>query len=221
VAGKPDYPLEALREAVVNAVVHRDYSLIGESIRIFYYLDHIEIHNHGLLLPGISLADLQQGRVGSKLRNRIIGTVLRDFPGGYIERVGSGISYMIEQMRKLGRPDPRFEEQGEIVVTFLRALEYDAATISSAPAGLSSTPPSIAGNAATTSGPPIRADSTIEERQQLALSYVHTYGSISNKQYRTLTGISETTALGDLDVLVARGSLRAIGKRRSRQSKLP
>ena len=218
---EPDYPLEALREAVVNAVVHRDYSLRGESIRVFYYLDHIEIHNPGLLLPGIKLADLQQGRVGSKLRNPIIGTVLRDFPGGYIERVGSGISYMIEQMRKLGRPDPQFEEQGEIVVTFLRTLESDAGKISSAPAGISSTPPPVAGNSETTSGPPIRADSTMEERQQLALSYVHRHGSITNKQYRTLTGISETTALRDLDVLVARGSLRAIGKRRSRQYKLP
>jgi ATP-dependent DNA helicase RecG len=39
---KPEYPLEALREAVVNAVVHRDYSLEGETIRIFFYTDRVD-----------------------------------------------------------------------------------------------------------------------------------------------------------------------------------
>ncbi len=54
---EPDYSLEALREAVVNAVVHRDYSLAGEAVRIFYYPDRIEMHRPDLLLPGIRLAE--------------------------------------------------------------------------------------------------------------------------------------------------------------------
>ena len=115
---EPDYPIEALREAVVNAIVHRDYSLQGEAIRIFYYPDRIEIHNPGILMPGIKLEDLQQGKAHSKPRNPILASVLRDLPGGYMERVGSGISFMIQQMRELGRPDPQFREQGEFVATF-------------------------------------------------------------------------------------------------------
>lgn len=115
---EPDYPIEALREAVVNAVVHRDYSLQGEAIRIFYYPDRIEIHNPGILMPGIKLEDLQQGKARSKPRNPILASALRDLPGGYMERVGSGIRFMIEQMRALGRPDPQFHEQGEFVATF-------------------------------------------------------------------------------------------------------
>ncbi len=118
---EPDFPLEALREAVVNAVVHRDYSLQGEAVRIFYYQDRIEVHNPGLLMAGIQLEELKEGRVRSKPRNPIITTVLRDFPGGYMERVGSGISFMIDQMRQLGRPDPQFREQGEFVVIFSRS----------------------------------------------------------------------------------------------------
>ena len=117
---EPDYPLEALREAVVNAVVHRDYSLQGEAVRIFYYQDRIEIHNPGLLMAGLRLEELKAGKVRSKPRNPIIATVLRDFPGGYMERVGSGISFMIDQMRQLGRPDPQFSERGEFVVIFSR-----------------------------------------------------------------------------------------------------
>jgi predicted HTH transcriptional regulator len=54
----PEYPLEALREAVVNAVVHRDYSRAGEAIRVFFYADRVEVHSPGLLLPGITIADL-------------------------------------------------------------------------------------------------------------------------------------------------------------------
>jgi len=49
----PEYSLEALREAVINAVVHRDYSKRGESVRVFCYPDRVEIHSPGLLLPGI------------------------------------------------------------------------------------------------------------------------------------------------------------------------
>lgn len=119
---EPDYPLEALREAVVNAVVHRDYSLQGEAVRIFYYPDRIEIHNPGLLMAGIRLEELKEGKVRSKPRNPVLATVLRDFPGGYMERVGSGIRFMIDQMRQLGRPDPQFYEQGEFVVIFSRSL---------------------------------------------------------------------------------------------------
>jgi predicted HTH transcriptional regulator len=117
---EPDYPLEALREAVVNAVVHRDYSIKNEAVRIFYYPERIEVHNPGMLMPGLTLEDLQQGAARSKPRNPVVATVLRDFPGGYMERVGSGIRFMIDQMRELGRPDPQFRERNEFLVTFFR-----------------------------------------------------------------------------------------------------
>ena len=215
----PDYPLDALREAVVNAVVHRDYSLRGESVRIFYYPDRIEIHNPGLLLPGITLTELQQGKVRSKLRNPVIGTVLRDFPDGYMERVGSGITYMIDQMRKLGCPEPRFKEQGEIVVTFLKASPPIEDT--SRTEHVSSQLPIISSTRRDTRASSTELDFAREERQKLALRFVHEHGSIANKEYRTATGVSESTARRDLEKLVERGSLRAFGDKRTRRYKLP
>src|ERR671925_397356 len=55
---EPEYPYEALREAIVNAVVHRDYHRIGETVRLFMYTDRVEIRSPGGLLPGVSLDDL-------------------------------------------------------------------------------------------------------------------------------------------------------------------
>lgn len=118
---EPDYPIEALREAVVNALVHQNYSFKGEAIRIFYYSDRIEIHSLGLLLPDISLAALKEGQVRSRPRNPVIASVLRDFPGGYMERLGTGIKFMIAQMLELGCPAPDFKELGEFIVTFQKA----------------------------------------------------------------------------------------------------
>ena len=201
---EPDYPLEALREAVVNAVVHRDYSLSGEAVRLLYYPDRIEVHSPGLLMPGIRLDDLRAGRVPSRPRNPLLVTLLRDLPGNYMERMGTGISYMMGEMAALGRPTPEFVEQNEFLVTFRTA------------------PMAAQQDADGTSRRAQRAEDaerlgTQEERWALALRSVQEHGAITNKGYRQLTGVSGMTALRDLEQLVARGSLRAEGQGRGRK----
>lgn len=74
-------PLAILREAVVNAVVHADYSQKGAPIRVSFFDDRIEIENPGILLPGLTVEDIRQGI--SKLRNRVIGRVFKEL--GLIE----------------------------------------------------------------------------------------------------------------------------------------
>jgi len=64
----PEYSIEVLREAVINAVVHRDYSKRGESIRVFYYPDRVEVHSPGLLLPGITGEQMERGECNHTLR---------------------------------------------------------------------------------------------------------------------------------------------------------
>ena len=61
-------PITILREAIINAVVHADYSQKGAPVRLAFYDDRIEIDNPGLLLPGLTVDDLKQGV--SKIRNR-------------------------------------------------------------------------------------------------------------------------------------------------------
>jgi ATP-dependent DNA helicase RecG len=121
---EPEYPYEALREAVVNAVVHRDYGRIGETVRVFMYEDHVEVRSPGSLLPGITLDDLVALRVQSLPRNPVLAGLLRDIPG-YMERIGSGIRFMLNEMRRMELPDPEFTEHQDFVVTFRNGVKLE------------------------------------------------------------------------------------------------
>jgi len=101
-------PPVALREAVVNAVVHADYAQRGAPIRVAIFDDRVEIESPGLLPPGLTVGDLRRGV--SKLRNRVIGRVFQEL--GLIEQWGSGIQRMSAACRDAGLPAPMLEEVG-------------------------------------------------------------------------------------------------------------
>ncbi len=103
-----EYPPPAVREAVVNAVVHADYSIGGMNIRIAVFDDRIEITNPGMLPFGITMEAAISG--ASKVRNRVIGRVFKEL--GLIEQWGSGIGRMIAECIEAGIQPPRFEEIG-------------------------------------------------------------------------------------------------------------
>jgi ATP-dependent DNA helicase RecG len=123
--GKPErkqiweYPLEALREAVVNTICHRDY-IIPSNVEIRIYDNKLIIWNPGGLPFGISLNDIFKPH-SSVLRNKGIGGILYDI--GWIEQWGSGIDKMRESCAKAGLPEPKFEEyQGGFRITFLKDI---------------------------------------------------------------------------------------------------
>lgn len=101
-------PPAALREAVINAVVHADYSQRGAPIRIAIFDDRVEIENPGLLPFGLTVDDIRRGI--SKLRNRVIGRVFHEL--GLIEQWGSGIQRMTGACTAAGLEPPRLEEIG-------------------------------------------------------------------------------------------------------------
>ncbi|MCX7012857.1 MAG: helix-turn-helix domain-containing protein [Candidatus Sumerlaeota bacterium] len=102
------YPPAALREAIINAVAHADYSQGGAPIRVAIFDDRMEIENPGLLPFGLTVEEIRQGV--SILRNRVIGRVFREL--GLIEQWGSGIQRMMSACREAGLPEPQFEEIG-------------------------------------------------------------------------------------------------------------
>jgi hypothetical protein len=69
-----EYPQESVREALVNAVVHRDYSRRGQRIRVFMFDDRIEVYSPGPLPPGVSLEKMRRLEPQSVLRNPIVST---------------------------------------------------------------------------------------------------------------------------------------------------
>lgn len=214
-SGSSRYSTVALREAIVNAIVHRDYSRIGESIRIFCYSDRVEIHSPGMLLPGISTKHMVKGEVISKLRNPILVNLLRDIPG-YLERIGSGIRLMHYEMEVLELPPPQFREMNEFIVIF-RGVH--SPTIMSTDSLLDKNGMRSTGLMKGEVGKNGVANSLLNQQQRmiLAMHYVQEQGSITNKKYRELTGASENTALRDLEILVEQGSLKSVGKKRGRQ----
>ena len=111
-------PLKAAREAVINAVVHADYSQSGAPIRIAIYDNRIEIDNPGLLRFGLTITDIKQGI--SKLRNPVIGRIFHT--AGLIERWGSGIQRIISTCLEGGFPEPVFEE----IATHFRVIIFTA-----------------------------------------------------------------------------------------------
>lgn len=105
---KWEYPLEGLREAVVNAVCHRDYaSSANVQIRIFD--DRLEVWNPGELPEGMTVEDLRC-RHESKPRNKLIANVF--FLIKYIEQFGTGIQRILEDCHAQRLPEPNFEVQG-------------------------------------------------------------------------------------------------------------
>lgn len=103
----PAIPFDVLREAVLNALMHRDYAMYGSSVHIAIYDDRVEIDNPGKLPSGVKLSDLTK-KHDSVPRNPLIAKVL--FICGMIEKWGRGTLEMIELSKKAGNPLPYFEE---------------------------------------------------------------------------------------------------------------
>jgi predicted HTH transcriptional regulator len=117
-----EFPLLALREAIINAVVHADYGQRGMPIRIAIFDNRIEVDNPGGLPPGLTIEDIRQGV--SKLRNRVLGRVFHELH--LIEQWGSGIQRMTGACREAGLPEPQFAEIGSgFRVTFLREHQLE------------------------------------------------------------------------------------------------
>ena len=99
-------PTVAVREAVINAVVHADYSQSGAPIRVAVFDDRVEIENPGLLPFGMTVDDMRNGV--SRVRNRILARTFREL--GYIEQWGSGIPRMTAACTQMGLPEPQIDE---------------------------------------------------------------------------------------------------------------
>jgi len=102
----PQFPDEAIRESIINAIMHADYSMQGTSIQISVYSDRVEVRNPGGLTYGQTLAAALSGI--SKLRNPMIARIFRELH--LIEKLGTGLTRIINTYKSTYAKPPTFEE---------------------------------------------------------------------------------------------------------------
>ncbi|MCC7381701.1 MAG: putative DNA binding domain-containing protein [Deltaproteobacteria bacterium] len=114
---RPAYPDDVLREAVVNALVHRDYLLSATNIELSLYTDRLEILSPGRLPNGITPARMRTGCRAA--RNQLVKDVMRDY--GYLEHMGMGVPRkIVKGMLEHNGTEPELIEDGEIFTLRLR-----------------------------------------------------------------------------------------------------
>lgn len=181
------YPVAALREAVTNAVVHRDYLRAGAEVEVKMFADRLVIANPGGLLPGVTLEALRRSPHRSERRNPLVAATL--FTDYLVERYGTGTTRILEACRAAGLPEPVFEADASAFnVTLRRAVP---AAERWAGVGLTA-------------------------RQLAALETLDGAGPggrLTNAEYQRQFGVSRPTAKRELDALTRVGALSRVGTR--------
>ncbi len=189
-AYRAEYPIPAVREAIVNAVAHRDYAIRGDEIRVLMFSDRIEVYSPGRLAGHVTVDNIADERFS---RNEVIAQVLADM--GFIERLGYGVDRMIRLMREWGLPAPRFVETTNGFKVTLRGPGDK-----------------LVGEEADRSK---WRHLDLNERQQAALELVAKNQRITNREYRDqFPDVSEETIRRDLADLVEEGILLKMGDKK-------
>jgi ATP-dependent DNA helicase RecG len=198
-----EYPEFAVREALVNAVCHRDYRLRGRRIEVRKFADRMEIISPGGLAGFITLDNIIEEHFS---RNPRIVQGL--FQWGYIEELGLGVDRMIEDMVAAGHPAPKFNATAySFTVTMSNVRERRAVhniTLAPAPAVAAEVTASTASGAL-----------TVNERQARALQYIRDHGRVTNKDLQILyPNVTPETLRMDLADLVEKGVLMRVGEKK-------
>lgn len=182
----PEYPYVAIREAIVNAVAHREYMTDKSPIQVYIFDDRIEIFNPGV--PNVDIEELEGKHIP---RNELICKLLNDY--GYMEAFGTGIGRMRLQMRDHGLGEPVLEIKKQFFkVTFLGPKEDILKLVK-----------------------PERTDlrkQGLNDRQIKALAYAFDKHMISHKEYCQLFEVNNFTAFKELKEMVDKGFLKQQGK---------
>lgn len=115
---KEEYPMIVMREAIVNSLVHRNYSISGSKIRVLMYDDRIEFRSPGRLPNTVTIEKMKIGV--SYARNPFLVKYMENMR--YIDQLGRGIPMILKKMKEAGAKEPLLMEQGEeFVLTIYKA----------------------------------------------------------------------------------------------------
>jgi len=186
-----EYPEEAVREALINAIAHRDYSpyMVGSQVRIEMFADRLEIMTPGGLFGPVNESNLESTQ---STRNQLLMRILSEI--GLVENRGSGIEAMLTSLREAHLEPPRFQDtRTYFTVTFSNQTLLDPETV----AWLN-----------------LYASLPINPHQRTALAYLHRHKQITNPDYCRLNNVDSLVATRELRGLVEAGAIAMHGTRR-------
>lgn len=195
-----EYPEDALREALINALAHRDYSAAarGSPVQMQMFPDRLAIINPGGLFGPVTVEQL--GEIGvAAARNQTLMRILEDVPvpgenRTLCENRGSGIGTILASLRRAGMKPPTFDNT---IATFRVVFPNHTLLSKETVEWLAEVcPPDLT------------------DQQRMALAYIRQNGEITNADYRRLTGQDSREVSRDLRRLVDLGLLSQSGTRR-------
>ena len=189
-----DYPVIAVREALLNLIVHRDYSFSASAL-ISIYDDRIELVSIGGLMPGIDLEDVLAGL--SVCRNQNLANVF--YRLHLIEAYGTGLTKILEAYEGASEKPVISTTKNSFKITLPNVnAKYEVKTV---PASIENIPPVPASKA--------------DRNEQRILIYVREHGAITRPEAEELLGISASTASRLIKKMVWSGLLVQDGKARN------
>lgn len=188
-----ELPMDALREAVANALMHRDYFISGANISVCIFDDRVEIISPGGLPKPLTMRDLGKK---SKRRNEIIADLFSRLD--FVEKLGTGISKMRRWMTEYGLKIPRIEANGFFTITFNRAVITGKSKVSVKSVGKVS----------------VKSVGK-EERKKTILKKITTNNPFTLVILAKEFGVNKKTIERDIEELKKTGKIRFIGPKRS------
>jgi ATP-dependent DNA helicase RecG len=187
------YPTGAIKEAIINAIAHRDYTAEGMACEVWEFTNRIEVRSPGLLPPSLTIRNIKRGRHYS--RNPIIVRLLTDM--GYMRELGSGISAMFDEAKKYDFIAPEIkEEETTFCVTIWKKPVFSE--------GIDKWLTNLS-----------KKDISIRQKRILAYAYTHG-GNFTSKIYQNLVGINRDKAYKDIRNLLEIGLIERQGGKFSR-----
>ncbi len=212
----PQYPLVAVREAVTNALTHRDYTISGQKVTLRMFDDRLEVESPGGLAGPVTLENLGQKRYS---RNPVLARLMYELR--LVEEMGTGIRRMRRALADMGSPPPTFLTDASSFIATLPARPLPAAP------DVQNEGQRVATTTDSGEAPGFEINETnraeyfallqtgLNERQSRGLLYARERGRLTNRDYRSVNAdITDETARLDLLGLVDKGYLLRIGDKK-------
>ena len=200
----PDYPERAIQEVLVNAIIHRDYAVIGSEIHIDIYDDRIEIYSPGGMFDGSFIQEQNIMEISSLRRNPIIADLFNRIH--LMERRGSGLKKIISSYQNAinytQEKEVEFKSTQKDFKVILKNLNYKVAIKSGDKVA-------------------IKSDDKVaikiqDEQLKKILEYIKKYNNCKTSDIENLLSVKSSRARKLLSILVSEKKIQALGQNKNR-----